>query len=284
MHVDPQVAMTHYLSRLRPDADNRYRREAQRFLSYSAGDFSRDTLVAYIEQLKSSDYAPTTITRVMVPTVRRLFKANGQEWPLLPGEAPKVKESDIYNPALDPALVAKLIATARGGGVSRTAKALMALSTIYGVRRIEMASIRPQDIDLHHGTLFVRTAKGGRERWHLIPEEIKPYLDIPWKQPSTAKVTRAYQAIEAAAGVQRMYEIGWHAIRRILVRMLVIAGVPDMMVRNFMRWKRGGSDMQWLYFSSPVVGEGGERTVASRLDTDVDLAVFKVHPFLQLWR
>lgn len=285
MQVNPQAAMVNYLSRLRPNASRKdmYVREAQRFLRFSQGDFSRETLLDYINAIEKDNYAPSTITKVMIPTVRRVFKSNKQEWPLLPGEGPALREGDVYNPALDPVLVAKLIKVAKGHGVSRTHRTILALSTIYGLRRIEMSEISAANIDLNNRVLIVHTAKGGRERWHLIPEQILPHLSMPHRSLGQMAVSRAYWAIEKAAGVERMYEVGWHAIRRILVRLLIQAGLPGLTVDNFMRWKRGGSDMKRLYFDSVVVGEGSERTEVGKLDKDVDLAVFKVHPFLNLW-
>ena len=284
MKVDIEQALVKYENELRIGARVIYRQEAERFLSFVDGELDKDSVIAYLNWLADEGYANGTIVKISIPVMRKLLRENGVPWPLRPGEGPKIKEGDVYAPALDPALVERLIAIARTPRTDRLDRALLALATTYGMRRVELAGISKREIDLKSKVLLVRTAKGGRERWHTIPEEIIDVLKIRWEGNSPTRVSAAYLSLEKLAGISRMREVGWHSIRRILVRQLVEANLPAYMIDNFLRWKRSGSDMQRVYYGSTVVGEGQTRQELGKIDRETDEKVFSVHPFLKYWR
>lgn len=286
LQVDPTEALSAYVESLRIGASPIYETEARKFLNYSKGKLTQEVLMRYLTKMKNDGYSPGSIVKVTIPTIRKLYKVNNLKWPLRRGEWPTLKEGDVYAPALEPGLVNRMIDVAKTTTVHRMDRALLVLATIYGMRRVEIAELVGKDVDLATGVLLVRTAKGGRERWHLIPKEINDYLQIfkHLREPVGVKyATNAYQRIEKAAGIERMPDVGWHAIRRILVRLLVEADLPAYTIDNFLRWKRGGSDMQRVYYSSTVVGERGQRVEVGKMDREVDERVFSVHPFLKKW-
>jgi len=266
-----------------PVSRRKYVSAVSRFVSFSRGDFGHDALVAYVDHLRRQGYSPGTIKKFDLPAVRRFYRVNGIPWPLQAWEVPPLGEGDVYAPALSPELISRLIDAAKTKALPGDT-ALLALSTAYGLRRGEMCGLSPSDVDLDRGLIRIATLKGGRQRRHLVPQAIAPYLDrIPFGI-SPSQASRAFYRLEEAAGLRRMPEVGWHSIRRSLVRGLVQAGLPEPVIRDFLRWKRGtSSDMLLSYFSTQVVGEDGIRADISRRDEETDRMVFGVHPFLSMW-
>jgi len=273
-----------YSESVAPTSRRKYTRAVRRFVEFAGGDFGKKKMTAYIARLQSEGYSPNTIRRHDLTAIRKFYRVNGLPWPLEGWELPKVSERDVYAPALADKLIAKLIETARSGSALPADAAFLALSTVYGMRRVEIAAITPFDLDYDERLLYVRTGKGGRERWHMIPEVIVPYLRAGLTRAfSPAQVSKAWYRLEKASGIGRIEDAGFHAVRRSLVRGLVNAGLPEAVIRNFLRWKRSDDDMLHRYFSTTVVGEGGSHTDPGRRDKQVDEQVFAVHPFLSRW-
>ncbi|MDP2858086.1 MAG: hypothetical protein Q8P50_08935 [Bacillota bacterium] len=272
-----------YAETLSPGSRRSYVQAARRFARFSGGNLHHDRLLAYFRHLEAQGYSPNTIRRYDMVAVRGLFRANGVPWPLKAWELPTVSERDVYAPALHPELVSRMVKAVKAGQVSPEDGALVALAVVYGLRRVELASMTPDDLDVAPGLLCVRTAKRGRERVHIVPEAIQPHLACLRGPLTPRDVSAAYYRLERAAGIPRMPEVGWHAIRRSLTRGLLQASVPEAIVRNFMRWKRSEGDMLLRYFSTTVVGQDGQYLDPGREDREVDEAVFKSHPFLPMW-
>lgn len=258
----------------------------RRFLVESGGDFSRQAVEAHLSSLRDRGYADGTIHQVW-SCLRRFYNVNGIEWPYRKGEGPVVRELAVHAPALDPKLVVKCIRMAKEGVLDKVETRLLALSTTYGLRRAELATVgRPRD-----GLIYVETAKHGRQRYHLVPNEILEYIDGP-PIMSVWKVTRAWHQIQEKTGIAVLreeslkhgepWEVGWHAIRRILNRLLIDAGLPIPTVMDFLRWKRSQTSMPLRYYSATVIGEGRRITIDAQ-DREIDMAVFEVHPFLKVW-
>lgn len=281
---DARQMLEIYSESLPPSCRRVYVGAADRFLRFAAGDLSRDKLLAYIHRLLKQGYSPNSVRRFDVVILRGLYRSNGIPWPLKRWELPQVRESDVFAPALDPSLIGRMVRAARAGLVSPEGTALLAVSTTFGLRRGEMARLGPADVDLGNRLLHVATLKRGRERVHLIPAVIVPYLQRgPWGRLTPRQVSEYFYEVEAAAGIGRLRECGWHGIRRALVRGLVEAGVPEVAVRNFLRWKRSETDMLARYYSTTVLTEGGSYLDTTAEDRQVDEAVFRVHPFLPMW-
>lgn len=266
----------------------------RRFVAFCKGDLSRRTIDRFLEHMKEEGYADGTVD-LAFRVLRRFFIVNGLEWPYRRGEGPVIREREVYAPALDPTLIAELIAAAVAGKLDTEETGCLALATVFGVRRAELAALTPDDLRLDEGLLFIETAKHGRQRWHLIPGEIQePLSRLKEKLPlgSPMRITNIWYRIEEKTGLAEIrqerkakgetWEIGWHSIRRALDHLLIDAGLPLPTVMDFMRWKRANL-MPARYYSVPFVG----RETSLRLggeDRRVDEQVFKVHPFLPMWR
>lgn len=267
---------------------NQYERFAKEFLDFSDGDFNRATINKYIEHLKRkhhySDGSINFAFRVVRTMHSRSLEKEGIEWPFRRGESPSIREDKILAPALHPQTLGKIIYAVRGKG-QPAERAFLALSTTYALRRIEMVELGWEDVRLKDRTIHIATAKHGRERTHLIPEVILPYLadyDFSEKRSENFVFTLWYQ-IEHSIGMKHTDQVGWHSIRRSLNTMLLRV-LPEATVMSFLRWKqRTSSHMPYRYSAQRFVGEEGESTEVVGDALDVDNEVFRVHPFLGFW-
>lgn len=204
-----------------------------------------------------------------VAQVLKLLATPPLEWPMPKRSAPTVRDEDVVAPAASVEDIARMIAAAREGRLEPVETALVALSTTFGMRREELALVRPEDIG--DGTIFINTVKGGTARIHHIPEEIMPFVtQYPFNRDySLFQLSSMYHQIEYKSGVEYHPGTGWHAIRRQLDTRLSDY-LPLPAVRLFLRWKiKGSPDMAVRYYSKEL--------------EENDREVFAVHPFLPLW-
>jgi len=220
--------------------------------------------------------------------VRTLFRVNELEWPYRRGEAPRVGQRDIYKPSLSPELVKRMIKAAKNGTMDTTPACFLALSTIYGLRREEMCTLTPADVNLEKRMLYVSTAKFGRERYHLIPAEIIPYLerhDFSCRY-SLLQMSQIFWMVVTMTGldVLKPKRLGWHSLRRSVVKMLYDAGLNPQLIHYFMRWKGATPEfaMDARYYATTEVGLEGETVVTEEARSDEE--VFGKHRFLSWWR
>ena len=281
-----------YAEKVSPGSRSQHVDCVRRFLNFSKGDTDGAALRKYTENLLDR-YGPNSVRRVHLTAIRRFYKINGLEWPLDSRELPKVREIDIYKPALaEEDIIDLILAVKAKPSWPPEYAALLALSSIYGMRRIELSETTPQTINLKDRLLYVETAKHGRERTHVLPDAIMPYLKaaLPYLPINPSQVSKSFPRLwdrAMPAGRTRPAEVGYHSIRRSLVRLLVMNGAPTPAVRNYLRWKRGGSDgddMLGLYFSTNVVSSRGtSEQQQNNPDKQTDEIVFKAHPFLKYW-
>lgn len=269
-----------------------YKRFAREFLEFSDGDFSREKISKYMDHLRKQHSYHDGSVNFAFRVIRTLFnrneailKAEGYEWPFRRGESPSIREDKIQAPALHPEIIGKAISAVKVTG-SPEEKAFLALSSTYGLRRVEMVELDASDIRLKDRTIHIATAKHGRERTHLIPELLIPYLseyDFSQERSENFLFTLWYR-IEYRIGFPHTHKVGWHSIRRSL-NTILLRRLPEATVMSFLRWKqRTSSHMPFRYSAIKFVGEEGESTEVVGDALDVDNQVFAVHPFLEYWR
>ncbi|MBU1066996.1 site-specific integrase [Patescibacteria group bacterium] len=269
-----------------------YIRFVQDFLDYANGNFSREVIGKYMNHLRNqhnySDGSVNLVFRVIRTMVSRSAKTLEEEgfvWPFRRGESPQIREDRIQAPALDPDTIGEAIVAVKEDG-SPEEKAFLAISTTYGLRRVEMVQLDGQDIRLKDKTIHIATAKHGRERTHLIPEVIVPYLasyDFSQKRSDNFVFTLWYR-IEHRINLPHIDQVGWHSIRRTL-NTLLEPHVSRNTLNSFMRWKqRTSSDMSFRYSAIKFVGKRGETTKVVGDALTGDNQVFEAHPFLEFWR
>jgi len=265
-----------------------YLRYAGDFLDHANG-MDRESVTKYMERLKRNNNGTGTRSFAF-RIVRRLFVVNGFEWPFRRGEAPQIGQRDENKPALDPELIKIMVNAAKSGKLHSDESAFLALSTVYGLRRQEMANLMASDVDLDNKTLFVATLKHGRERYHLIPPEIHPYLeahDFNQVYSLTGMAQVFWRIVNNSGGLEKLkqYRLGWHSIRRTVLSVLHTSDLDPFSVHQFLRWK-GGSEgdlaMDARYHASSFIGLEGTKVVTLEAEGDKD--IFAKHPLLLMWK
>ena len=272
-----------YLSTLAdPITRREHGRYATHFEHYS-GATDAQGILEYLDALRRAGYKPGTIRQVY-KVIRRMFRVNQIPWPFGPRAIPDVPETEEHRPALAPEVVRSMIARARQPGYPRLWAAYLALATVYGIRRIELAEATAEDVNLQDRLVFIHTHKHGRQRYHVIPEPILPVLQRArslLRPRSIARLNQVWRKIEQSVGFPHWPGVGWHSIRRILDRELLDRGVPESQVAWFLRWRGVQSSMAQRYRSATVIGWGSQtQTVMPTLDRETDERIFQVHPFL----
>jgi integrase len=284
--IDKNKLLDRYADNLAHSSNrNHYLRYARHFLDNSNG-LDRVSIDQYSAMLRK-EYSPGTVNFVF-RVICRLFAVNDLPWPYRRGEAPTIKEREEYRPQLSPEIIEAMIRTAREGKLRTDEQCFLALSTIYGLRRAEMVNLRPEDVNLKSCTLYVSTVKFGRECYHLIPPEIKPYLEThdfnTRYGEATLSVIFRRILIKSTAGQLKSRLIGWRSIRRAVFEGLIKNGVNPLAARKFMRWKSATGDMKTFarHYGTVVVGLGITPSVLD--EAEGDAKIFEKHPFLRFWR
>ena len=267
-----------------PHTISQFKAIISRFYDFSKGDFTRIAVVRYIQRLEKDGYAAGT-RRQHYRVLKRGFDFAKVERPFgkrPPSELPiEVAEWDVERIPETAPDIASMVKAVRDGAVTRDWVSILCLSTVYGLRRVEMLELAPKDFMLKRGVIRIRTAKHGRQREHLIPDFIVPHLEqYPFGAYSEFRFSAVFHRIRAAAGLPNLDGGGWHSIRRSLDTFLLLR-LPFPMVRDFLRWKKSSMEMALLYFS-PGALVGSQETALG--PAEIDRQVFAVHPFLGLWK
>ena len=271
-----------------------YLRYAADFIDYAQGNLDRETIFKYIDRLhdkktghKFSDGSRNFVFRIIRTIFKRneaLLKENGIEWPFARGEAPLIREDGVDAPALDPEIIIEMIRAVKKNN-ALDLQAFLAISTTYATRKVEMIGLEQKDVRLKDRTIHIATAKHGRERTHVIPEEIVPWLqsyDFD-TQVSNFGLFSLWYRLEYLIGLKHTDQVGFHSIRR-TVNTLLLDDLPPNTVRTFLRWKKStSSDMPFRYSAVKFVGRDGQTTKVVGEARDVDQTVFEIHPFLKYW-
>lgn len=265
-----------------PGSIDIFTRQSRMFLRQVGGptptaEDAEKWLVSTRKKRKSKNYA-----NVAYWALKRLYKANKWEFPENMASSPRPPE--MYEQKQLPMKeqdIATLIKWAASNGSPEEA-AMVAVATTYGLRRVEMQSICPEDFhdnkvyiagQMGAGTLLIRTGKHGRVRGHVIPPEIKPYLEAyDWSQRlSLTHLSILFDIVCYKAGIKKENGLNWHGIRRTLAGTLE-PHIGMANVSNYMRWSTGKMSMAMRY------------VLASRQDREIDLQAFAAIPWLKYWK
>ena len=181
-------------------------------------------------------------------------------------------EEELHQPTLTPEEIRQMVEWAKDKG-SEEERAYLALATVYGMRRIELAQFSQKDIGGRY--IKIRTAKRGTIKEHFLPDEIADHvLGHLFKPRSLTYMSYLFKAIATKSGVRNEKGMGWHSIRRALVTGLLRNKAEPVFVAKFLRWAgdRRDSQMRMLL------------TYAQFSPEEIDEAIYKVHPFLRYWR
>jgi len=247
----------------------------------------KENVNRYLAKLRRQGKSAGTINFAF-GVIRRLFIVNKLDWDFRRGEAPQVGQRDVSKPALDPELIKVMIEAARDGKLGTDPSCFLALSTIYALRREEMCDLEPGDLDFKADTIFISTVKFGRERYHLIPPEIKPFLEAHdfGTRHSLLQMSQMFWRVVNGSSLEALkrHRLGWHSIRRTGKTLLDNSGLSPYAVHSFMRWK--GVDREFAmdvrYHATHFIGLEGTTVVTDEAESDRE--IFEKHPLLELWR
>ena len=237
--------------------------------------YTRNDVTAFLAHLRKRGLGASTIDKdlktIKLLSVIQHWGAgpDGSDFPKL--SLTQVSEDEIRRTILEKNVIGSMITWGKQGALNDTELCYMALSTTYGLRRIEMMRLKPSSFPNGHH-LIVDTAKGGRKTIHLIPPQIEPYLDS-FRHYEADSLTHMFHRIAAKCGVDTAAGYGWHSIRRSLATELIFAEVSTINVLRFMRW------------AEPAVRrELGMLAIYAKKDqARIDKEIFKIHPFLSYW-
>ena len=222
----------------------------------------------FFDRLKEAGYSQSSINRHLA-AVKSFFVANKIEW----DSTLKSAFVSIYQqetPTISIEDVKLLIKSTCKNGISSD-MVYLALSTVYGLRRVELARIVAEDVDKKNSTLFIKTAKGGVERKHSIPKEIDFVKDFPFEEQSETTMSVLFTKICLLGGYIKKPNEGWHSVRRSIVSEFYLnTNIPEAWIRLFFRWAPAGTSQR--YFATGV-----NPLVADR-------KIFEKHPFLEFWK
>ena len=146
---------------------------------------------------------------------------------------------------------------------------MTALFTVYVLRSSEVATMRPEYLDLAGGSIAFPTSKGGPLRVHGIPDCLRGILH-PDHFPgfrSDTEMWSWWRDLEARAGVPRRENQGWRSVRRAVTRLLLLAGILVQDVNAWIGW--APREMVARYPLLP--------------DEHLDRVIFERHPLLPIW-
>jgi len=240
---------------------------------------SWDVLKFLRECERKYKYKPNSLA-TYIRILKRIYELAGWEWDKTRIRTPKVDSMEISKPRLPEESVEKMINNSDRLNVYM--RGLLFLSTIYGLRRVELSTIRKEDIDLEGKKILIRTAKGGDKRWMRLPEAGCVILE-DWEPKDIDERNRGYlnvcfQAITFVTLGKIFRGHGWHDIRRELAVRLSPphTSLSDYEIIQFMRWSTGfGSSIQILQEYRKSAGEPEK--------FEIDERVLEQHPFLKEW-
>lgn len=271
--------LNRYLDSLSPEQQKQAGRYAKDFF-YFVKDGSKASLDAYFNHIREK-YKDSTVKYIW-GVIHRFYVVNKLDWPYRRSDTPVIRERTVFAPILDKDVIIEMIKAP----LNQRMRFYLAISTTYGCRRTELASLSKPDIDIDNRLIYIATKHLGRERYHIIPEEIVPVIEayLPRLKPiNTKSLDRLFRKIEDIISFPHVKELGWHSIRRCLDKELLNSGIQEHIVMDFLRWKRSDRQMTLRYARGTVIGRDIREDLSIQ-DRKTDETVFSVHPFLKYWK
>lgn len=245
---------------------NLYLNISQKFLSRYK-EINEDNIKNFLFELREDGFSDNYL-RLTHYILRRLAKTDKKDINISP---PKIEKINVKQPTFSYEEVKKLILNAKKV-CNIQQKAILAVSTIWGLRKIEILRITKDDINKKENTIVIKTAKGGRPQVYTIPQPVKEFIyNYEWEPLSRTKIYALFNYILYICGfnLENYHRYGFHSIRRALITEMLRAGIDHYTVALWCRWKIPEFGMLPVYHQ---VAKG-----------DLEERVYPKHPFLKLW-
>jgi len=238
--------------------------------------FDTSKVIQFLDYLKKKNLSQSYLS-LAYNTLKLFFKVYNK--PFQDIIAPKVELYYQQHPTLNIDIINKLISIIKVEGTPQE-KSFLAISTTFGLRNSELCQIGQKDIREESGKyyLFIKTKKGGFARWHLIPEEIKmQILNYDFNPVPIIQGWLFFKSIYSYVQAENSEakRIGWHSIRRSLIKYLVQQGFSEYDLGIYFRYNIAKRSIINRY---------------ARMDLDdpqlfeIDKKIFEKHPFLKTWK
>ena len=223
---------------------------------------TRSEVERYADQLIGAKYATSSINTYLA-AAKALCLACGAEWPAdrmhlgLPA-------AESGGPVVQYGLLGSVIMGLKAGPA--LPRALVALSSIYGLRAGELQSVLAAG---HTGNeLVIQTEKRGRKRVHRIPDMLVSTLTFRPTQLTRDQINRWYARVLRIVHAKPAPRESWHAVRRGLVTGLLSNEAAEADVARWMGWK--ATNIMRVYYQPDTF--------------ELDKRIYERHPFLGYWR
>lgn len=249
--------------RVKPSTLKTYIPEATRFLkSIKSKEFDEPDGRAYLANMYTMK---DNTARKIYYALAALFKSQNITFNM---GAPPMADNPFQPTIRQDEMPALITAIKESGDPNE--RGTLALSTVYGIRRIEIKRGTEDDINFDDKTITIHTAKKGRVRTHLIPNAIfKHVAGFDFIPRSDQGYADLFWGMIKKARLEFPKGYGFHAIRRALYTGLT--GKVDFLFRHeFLRWRIRGIDIGMIYDQNGPA--------------QIDQIVFKKHPFLKAWK
>jgi len=229
--------------------------------SYDRGD-----VIKFLAMLRGEGHRQNSIL-TMVRPLKLLCQIQGWDGGFPRLAMMKVKDSDINRPIFSGDEVRDMIRRGKKVLIPREL-ACLAFATTYGLRREELT-----DLVITDTTVTVDTVKGGMATTHLLANELREYIG-GYSHCDIYYMTKLFKRIVKKLDVPlNSRSHGWHSIRRALATELLLLDVSALNILRFMRWS-----------DASLKGEFGMLVIyAQRNQAEIDMNIFKAHPFLPVW-
>ena len=247
------------------DSINIYSLLARKFLE-KFSEISEENIKKYQKFLAEKGYSQSYL-RLNHYVLKKLAKLEGKDIDIRP---PQLQERP--QPVFTFEEVKNLILNAKEKCPLQI-KAFLAVSTVWGLRRIEIVSIGPEDIDRRKHTIFIKTAKKGRPQVYTIPPQIRDIIySYDWSQKiskSRASLIFMYMLYLCGFDMEKYKGYGYHSIRRALITELINSEIDNFTVALFLRWRINAFGLLPTYTYTPM--------------PKIEKLVYPKHPFLKFW-
>lgn len=258
--------------KVEPETIRQYRALLRRFCNSTGKNhgWTQAETAAYLTSLLNNGLAASSVIRIYW-ALRSILRALGEDYELQRKDLGRIYVRQRRQSVLDKEEVAALVKYTLAYGDANE-KLYLCLSTLYGLRREELHRVGPNDVKPE--SIEVHTAKHGEEREQWIPVEVRPLVFSLLPQATfgipVTTLNYIYNRLVKNAGLERQERQGWHTIRRSLVTDLGdVPEISDRLITRFLRWSPGKTMI--------------DRYTTRRSDMASDQAVFKYHPYLELW-
>lgn len=289
-----EEALQKYARTVAEHSRNKQVAEARKFLKWlGKREPNKENVIKYRNHMKSRSYADGTIKQNLM-IITKLFKVNGWEWPFNRGELIVVRENEVHAPTLGLSWLHEMVDVVLKnkppvGRQQPTEKhlAFLVAATIWGLRRIELKQLDESALDIDSKTIFIQTAKGGRQRYHLIPDFAIPLLE-GWgfrKSLSNDAVGKVFDDLKEMVGLTGLagYGVNWHSIRRSADAFAWDMGFNEAQIHNFYRWKKEGRSMAIRYSGGRMIEKDQDTIKVPVNDMRLDLQFYERHPLVLMW-